>query len=77
MDKRLVKIKTWEQMEKEFGLTPKGNINCKNTFISDMEVAIPKNRIIILEYDRWDGWVMTDDMIEEELNPETYPQYFI
>ena len=76
-NKRLVKIKTWEQMEQEFGLTPSGNINCKSTFIVDMEKQIPKNRIIILEDGCWGEWSISDDMIEEEITPEDYPQYFI
>ena len=77
MNKRLVKIKTWEQMEQEFGLTPSRNINCEHTFIVDMEKQMPKNRIIVLKYDRWGEWSISDDMIEIEINPETHPQYFI
>ena len=32
-----VKIKTWEEMEKEFGLGMDGNINCEATFVYSME----------------------------------------
>lgn len=32
-----VKIKSWEEMEKEFGLLPNGSINCNFGFIREME----------------------------------------
>ena len=82
-DIRLVKIKTWEQMEREFGLDEDGYINCQNKFVENMERDLPKNRIILIKNDMWKNsegfydWNITDDMIEEELNPEDYPQYFI
>jgi hypothetical protein len=82
---RIVKIKTWDKMEKEFGLTFMDIIDCKNYFNKDMEEELPKNRIITLEYyydveDEdwfWKGYIMDNEMIEEELNPKDYPQYFI
>ena len=82
-DIRIAKIKTWEQMEEEFGSTPDGRIKTEESFLDVMEKHMPKNRIIVLEDDSWaDGvsrlaWSMSDDMIEEELNPEDYPQYLI
>jgi hypothetical protein len=78
---RLVKIKTWEQLQEEFGLDLDGDINCKYGFTREMEEIIPKNRIILLENGLWEIEYprpsISDDMIEEELNPEDYPQYFI
>ena len=41
-----VQIKTWEEMEKEFGLTDVGFINCRETFTTNMEKLMPKDRII-------------------------------
>lgn len=32
----LVQIKSWDEMEKEFGLTEYGHINCRNKFIKQM-----------------------------------------
>lgn len=32
-----VKFKTWEQMEKEFGLRKSGCIDCNSTFVYDMK----------------------------------------
>jgi hypothetical protein len=50
-----------------------------------MEKEMPKNRIIKIYkvmtidnyYYSWEGWTISDDMIEEEYTPETHPQYFI
>ena len=65
-----VKIKTWKQMEKEFGLDFYGDINCKYYFTSEMEKDMPKNRIIeIIDNERWwvnDGyWSVSEDMIKK------------
>ena len=76
-DIRLVKIKTWEQMEQEFGLDKNDDIDCELSFLKVMEENMPKNRIIVLENKGWKGWTISDDMIEEEVNSENYPQYFI
>lgn len=32
-----VQFKTWEEMEKEFGLDEEGDINCRNRFTTDMK----------------------------------------
>jgi hypothetical protein len=67
---RIVKIKTWDEMEK----------NYENSFNIGMENRMPKNRIITLKcYDDdevwfWKNYIMDNDMIEEELNPEDYSQ---
>jgi hypothetical protein len=84
-NRKLVRIKTWDRMKKEFGLDEAENINCKYGFTKDMEKALPKNRIIFLEEinnalfskNELKGWSISNDMIEEELNPKDYPQYFI
>ncbi len=73
---KTVKIKTWEQMEKEFGLDEVfGDIACRCSFVKEMEWAITKDRIIeIYEIDEhfyWEEglesneWEITNDMIEE------------
>ena len=88
-----VKIKTWDQMEEEFGLDSGGDINCKGGFLTTMEKDVPKNRIIeiskslsksknINHYYDWktnknSTWTISNDMIEEFLNPKDHPQYFI
>ena len=88
-NKRLVKIKTWEQMEGEFGLDEDGDIYKQNVFVftNIMEGLLPKNRIIKIEYSiDYDEYIwkcqdysyyIKNDMIEEALNPENYPQYLI
>ena len=68
-----VKIKTWEKMEEEFGLDDFGDIDCACYFIDIMEDSLPNDRIIevygLSNY--WkvggDGWIISDDMIEEYL----------
>lgn len=71
---RKVKIKTWEKMEKEFGLTPYGDINCEGTFIKIMENIIPENRIIEIGIDKMAySFFISEDMIEEYL-PEEIPE---
>ena len=65
-----VKIKTWEQMEREYGLTSLGDISTPGAnFVDTMEEIMPQDRIIEVEKygDRykWKGWVITNDMIEE------------
>jgi hypothetical protein len=85
-DKRVVKIKTWDQMEKEFGLYNNEYINCDYVFTRAIEKTLPKNRIIVLEGDNNDKYIIkafdihfyiSEDIIEEEYNREDYPQYFI
>jgi hypothetical protein len=68
--KRTVKIKTWEAMEKEFGLFG-GGINCKHGFTDKMEELIPESRIIALNGSRAEfggmRWSISDNMIEMEI----------
>ena len=68
-----VKIKSWEQMEKEFGLKHKENIACRYVWTCDMEEEIPEDRIIQVEtcelYDmNWQDWSISEDMIEAYLD---------
>lgn len=69
-----VRIKEWNEMEREFGLTSKGNINCMAAFIADMKKVCGKyatvagiNGVrIYLNIDGmgWTNWVYTEDMIK-------------
>jgi len=69
-----VKIKTWEEMEKEYGVVDTGSINCMNVFTKSMEKAIEElncNRILTINYvfkDRYEmkeiSWNFSDDMIK-------------
>ena len=68
---KIVKIKTWKDMEAEFGITDDttGTIDCKAYFIVEMEEELPADRIIEIKegkhrYD-WNGWEISDDMIEK------------
>lgn len=60
-----VKIKTWDAMHKEFGITNNGNIHCRYYFTTMMEEDLPKNRIIEVIDEWWNNWAISDDMIEE------------
>jgi len=84
---KLVKIKTWEQMEKEFGLNDRENINLPNnsSFGPIIEALLPKNRIIkvkttsegFLWFTNYGLCGIHKEAIEKILSPEEYPQYFI
>lgn len=41
-----VKIRTWDDMEAEFGLDQEGDIKCPAIFTTDMEKELPSDRII-------------------------------
>ncbi len=68
-----VLIKTWDEMEKEFGLDYSGDINCNQYFIVEMEENMPEDRIIEVTKDTKDTytyklaegtWTISDDMIK-------------
>jgi len=69
-----VKIKTWDRMEKEYGIRENGNINCKKSFLPNMEEELNKlntNRILTIKeinnnhyYMKEIGYYWSDDMIE-------------
>lgn len=77
-----VKIKTWELMEKEFGLFH-NDINTPNLmFIQKMEKEMPKDRIIevyknektldyIWEVPQCSEYIITDDMIDSIIDKST------
>jgi hypothetical protein len=83
----LVKIKTWNKMEQEYGLNKDVGINRYNPFTKKIEKNLPKNRIILIEYNyinkvyTWKKgiqlYVIMDYMIEKFLTSKEYPQYFI
>ena len=69
----IVKIKTWEDMENDFGIDEgTDEINCEAGFLLCMEDALPNDRIIELKVypneKEWNinncEWVISDDMIE-------------
>lgn len=71
-----VRIKSWEQMEKEFGKVPCGSIDCMPHFIEDMKYLCGKTATIDeicgcdIELKAWSGdsgkihWSFSTDMIE-------------
>lgn len=74
-----VKIKTWEQMESEFGCDSCGYINCECSFTTEMDKYCGTvQEISFVHNDYYDmkngGWYsFSDDMIEglaEEATPE-------
>jgi len=82
-----VKIKTWENMEKEFGVVGDDkDINCKYLFEREMEKQMPKNRIVRLEVVNENLWVwknklnsciLHEDIIEEYYPIHKYPQLYV
>jgi len=75
----IVKIKTWKEMKKEYGLTHNRDIECKLTFVRTMEEYLNKNfpdRIVEIEavdekyefyFIRGSGDQWGDDMIKEKV----------
>ena len=67
-----VKIKTLDNMAKEFGVI--GNtVNCKYGFTDSMEKMMPKDRYIEVKINHrgiysWNGWIISEDIIEK-VNP--------
>ena len=75
----LVEIKTWKEMEEEFGLNKYGlSIACYNTYIREMEDEMPEDRIIEVEpQDTYYSWVdldlnynITENMIKQIIEGE-------
>ena len=70
-----VKLKTWEQMEQEWGLTSDGDINCIPMYIAEMERLCPEDRIIEVKSIEngfmWKGkWRIERPMIEEVIDED-------
>lgn len=68
----VVEIKSWDEMEKEFGLNFLGSINCHSGFTVNMQylcgkifkiAEVQKDCVVRLE-DYYDGWVISTDMIK-------------
>ena len=84
---KVVKIKTWDRMEQEYGLNKnkmfdETTINTDLHFTETMELFLPKSRIIKIYENAWSPdkhttFNIDNQMIEKELNPKDYPQYFI
>lgn len=77
---RTVVIKTWKQMEMEYGIASNGNINVPRSFTKEMERLMPKNRIISTEINyrgtpRWHptkihyGFSISEEMIDKDFIP--------
>ena len=66
---KVVKIKTWEEMEEEFGINSQGNILTEYTFTKYMERQMPEDRIIeVYENGDWNGWSIDTDMIDSVIS---------
>ena len=64
-----VKIKTWDEMAKEFGLDTDGDIKTKKSFNEIMEGGLPEDRIIDIDNRKnWEGWNISEDMIAEYID---------
>ena len=78
-----VKIKSWNKMKKEYGLTIQGDIDCKIVFTQEMEDSLPNYRVIeVSEKENgryiWDHlYSITNDMIEKIIDKKENPEYFI
>ena len=69
----LVTIRTWADMEDEYGWdnSGRGSINCSKSFVSGMERDLPPNRIIEVINGNWGHWTISQDMIQ------TRPKYLL
>jgi hypothetical protein len=88
-----VKIKTWSAMAEEFGLSPLGDIATPGEeYVVTMESLLPHSRIIDIAVREqggfiWetsadneleiDGWIITEDMIEYEVDVSMIASDFI
>ena len=77
-----VKIKTWDEMEEEFGTDVRGDILVPYGFIMDMEFYMPENRVIeVMKGDKYHLWYInmrkrykiSKEMIAEEYDGEPIP----
>jgi len=66
------RIKTWEQMEGEFGPNSNNVIHCASEFTVGMEETMPNDRVIKVINDVWHCWYISQDMVAEYLG-ETMP----
>ena len=85
----IVKIKSWDKMEKEYGLNRRGDIDTYHSFTKDIEKELPKDRIIEVEEDyRYNTYIwhredafydryISKDMIEKVITIDNNPEYFI
>jgi hypothetical protein len=81
-----VKIKTWDEMVEEFGFTMFHCIDTKYSRPDYAESLLPDNRVIKIikinggdkkdDY-QWDNYFISEDMIEEVLTKEKYPEFYI
>lgn len=68
MGRAVVKIKDWDHMKYEYGLDTGGDINCMGCFTKEMEKRIPNDRIITVEDGYWKHFLITEDMVDTELD---------
>ena len=88
----VVKIKTWNELAEQYGIDEDGDIVIEdkkiqytNFFTKDMELNMPKNRIIKVVTTKdgvylWSGhhsYTILEEFIEEKYNLTEHPQYFI
>ena len=67
----LVTIRTWADMEAEYGLASQGGINCSKFFVIGMERDLPPDRTIEVIDGNWRYWGISQDMIQ------TRPKYLL
>lgn len=78
MKKQKVKIKTWQEMEEEFGLDELEDINCEECFTQLMEELLPKDRIIEIDLgNKWNFFNISEDMIKEKYDSFEQNKYLV
>ena len=65
--KMIAEIKSWKEMEEEFGLTRAGDINCFPIFLKSMEQRIPEDRLIEVNGGKWNdnGLYIASEIIKK------------
>ena len=63
-----VKIKTWENMVKDYPINSYGDISIPATFEKEMEKLVPEDRVIEIRdpyIEEWKNWVKGDLVIRD------------
>ena len=76
---KAVRIKSWEQMEQEFGTDTEGDIQVCPYFLSNMKylcntTVLIDNKNVLLESPNWG---ISHNAIAEYYSIEEYPEYYI
>ena len=64
----LYRIKTWRQMEEQYGLSDSGSIDIHPRFTKQMERELPDDRVIEVCGHKWKYYTIGPEMIEDRIS---------